>query len=663
MNAASATRSTRMQRAVGGPSSFPVGAFVAGLLLGASWTWWGLKQGAYFTSVFNPGIIVLCAALVLLLWAAPWRARLSLSRPARWCALGLAGLATWTLASALWSPAPDVSVSDAQRVLAYLASFALGAWLCNMLGRRMELALLPVVAAAGIVGVVTVVQLLHSTDLNLMLNSDGTLQYPLGYRNATAAFFLIAVWPALSLAVSRDLDPRLRVLSAAVASLALGLGALCQSRGSFFGIAFALVVYLLASQRRLAALRWLFVAAIPLAIVIPSALDLFQSVNGGSLDGALAPMRDSGRGVLIGVAVTFVLASLLLAVEADLARRKPPGWANPRTGAAFTLIVIVAALFAFTVKVSNPIGWVGDRFDQFEAGEPDLSQGSSRFTLNTGSDRSDIWRVALAAGADDPLFGDGSGGFQYRYLRDRQSVTQLARDAHSVELEMFSELGVPGLLLLVASLSGATLAILRARKLGPGASVLSVGALAAAAYWLGHSSLDWFWSYPAVTAPVFGLIGAACAPTMLDLKPAPRNKRTRVALGVLALVLAASVVPAVLSGRFLENATAEFRTDLPAAYDDLAKARSLNPLSDEPILTEGFIAKRAGDPERAISAFKEAIRKRPEEEAGHLFLADMYAKRQPDLARAEVAAAARLNPLGSRLAPLRARIKRLSSPR
>lgn len=59
-----------------------IGALAALLLLTVTWTWWAIKQGAYFGVVLYPGLVLLCSGLMALLRAAPWRANLRLSRPA-----------------------------------------------------------------------------------------------------------------------------------------------------------------------------------------------------------------------------------------------------------------------------------------------------------------------------------------------------------------------------------------------------------------------------------------------------------------------------------------------------------------------------------------------------------------------------------------------------
>ncbi len=100
-----------------------------------------------------------------------------------------------------------------------------------------------------------------------------------------------------------------------------------------------------------------------------------------------------------------------------------------------------------------------------------------------------------------------------------------------------------------------------------------------------------------------------------------------------------------------------FRADTEQAYDDLALARDLNPLSDRPALTEGSIALALDDTERAIAAFDEAIRERPEEYVGHFFLALIFARDDPARARDELAVVAELNPLEHRIEEIEERIE------
>lgn len=628
------------------------GAPFAIVVLSGVWAWWAIDQGAYFGRVFFPGLILLCGVLMMLLQAAPWVARLSLSSPARIALVALVALAAWTLASGLWSPSPDIAISDAQRVLGYALAFGLGIWLCNLLGERMELALTPVVIAAGAVAIVTAVTMVTTDNAPHVLAVDGTLEYPLQYRNANAAYFAIAFWPALTLAAARTLQWWVRALAATVATTSLALALLSQSRGSYIGIAVALVAYLAVSRNRFRAAAWLTVCALPALLAVPAANDLYAAAKSGNQHHLVESLHSAGHRVVIVVALALLFSLLALRAEPRMPAVRKPSWATPRAGRLALVAGLVALLVSFIAAVGNPADWIGHKFDQFEAGEPDFSKSSNRFTLNAGSNRSDVWRVALDAGKDNPVLGDGAGGFQYRYTHDRHEASQIARDAHSFELEYFSELGIPGLLLVLAAV-GATLAgMLRSRKLGPRAATVVAGAVAAGAYWASHTSIDWFWPYPAVTAPVFALAGAACAPAMRTLGERSPHGGNRLAIGICALALAISIVPLFLSDRYVDASYASFRTDPAAAYGDLDRAAQLNPLSDQPLLARGAIANRLGDRAAAIDAFRDAVRKRPEEWAGHFFLAQLYAPADTARAKAELARVRELNPLSDRIQSL-----------
>ena len=239
---------------------------------------------------------------------------------------------------------------------------------------------------------------------------------------------------------------------------------------------------------------------------------LFSASGGG--------IRDVG-GELHTAALVTVLTTVAAAVLGALAARNESrlrglGNDTPRGNRAVArgLIALAAvALIGFVVATGNPFSWIGDRVDEFRnAGTPNLSASGSRYGFNVGSNRYDAWRVALSDAGDDPIFGDGGGGYRYSYLVKRQAATQDIHDAHSVELEVLSELGVVGLILLIAAVGGAFVGAYRARPLGPTARIVSAAALASGTYWIVHTSVDWFWPYPAITAPVLALLGSAAAP-------------------------------------------------------------------------------------------------------------------------------------------------------
>ena len=582
-----------------------IGAFAALLLLTATWTWWGIKQGAYFGVVLYPGLVLLCAGLVVLLHAAPWRANLGLSRPTVLALGGVFGLAAWSALSAIWSPSPDVALADAQRIAVYGLAFVLGLWLCNLLGPRMQLALAPLAIAGALAGLVTLFVLAFGDDVSSYLEINGTLQYPLGYRNANAAFFAIAAWPALALAQWAGLSWSARAAALGAATLCLELALLSQSRGFVIAGAAAIVVYAIFTPGRARAILWLCLAALPALVVLPALSDLYAAANDSGLESALTQLPDAARAALGGCALAIIAGAVAVRVEARFKPRPESVKRADRVATGGLIAVAVIAVVGFVVATGDPVDWVGQRVDEFQnEGTPDLSAEPSRFGFNTGSERLDLWEIAVQDAAADPLFGDGAGGYQYSYLQDRSVAAQNVRDAHSVELEVLSELGAPGLILLGLAIAGALVGALRARRLGPAAAALSAAALTAFAYWIVHSSIDWFWAYPAITAPVFALLGSACAPALLT--PQRPDHRAHRWIALVVVVLAVSAIPPYLSERYTNQAFATWAIDLDDAYADLDRAATLNPLSEEPLMAEGAIAREAGDTERAITAFREA---------------------------------------------------------
>lgn len=622
-------------------------AWFALALLAVIWSWWAWQKGGYFETVLLPGAILLCVGAALLVLFSPGRPELRHRRSAVTALVALTALGVWSLLSALWSPAPNVAIGDGQRILVYALAFGLGLWLCNLLGPRMRLALVPLAAAGAFAGVATVIGLLTADDPRQYLEIDGTLDYPLGYRNANAAFFAIALFPAVGLAADRALDWRVRGLALATATLCLDLAMLSQSRGSMPAALAAFVVYALLSPLRVRALSWLALGVLPALGLLPALDALYSAANDEGARAAASELH--GAGVAAAVTSGIALAIGLLAARFE---RRLPGlgsdsarWNRAVSGGLAGGAAIAA--IGFVLAVGDPADWIEDRAHEFRhAGTPDLSAEGSRFTFNAGSDRYDLWRVALDDAADDPLRGDGGGGYQYTYLRGRESPGQTARDAHSVELEVLAELGVPGLLLLLTALGAMAVATNRARRSNRSAAALSAIALAAATYWLVHASIDWLWAYPALTAPTFALLGAAAAPGLPTVAHPPMRLGRGLLLAGLA-VLALSAIPPFLSKRYVNRAFDGWRSDLERAYQDLDRARSLNPLSDSPLLAEGAIARAAGDRGRALRAFREATAERPEEWAGHYVIAVLLIDTDRRTARAEAAVALELNPLDS----------------
>jgi len=610
--------------------------YVALVAMTATWTWWTLDSGAYFGVVFYPGAILMLGVLLVMLRVANWHGRLSGAPLIAVVALGV--LALYTFVSIVWSPAREAALSDSHRVILYAVAFGIGVWTCHLLGRRMALALLPLAAAAGIAGLVTLFRLL-TADAAFPLLEFGVLELPLGYHNANAAFFVCALFAALGLAADDERDWRLRGTMAGIATMCAGLALLSQSRGSVLAALVGFAAFVAISQSRLRALVYLAIGLVPAALVAPVLLDVYSTAAG---DG---DVLDAMRLAAAALGVVAVLAALVGGAVAVSERRLEPSPGSVRIARRVVAgLAVLAGLVGGVLFVSsqgNPVDWVNQRFSEFEqGGTPDLER--SRFAFNAGSERYDYWRVALDEFAQDPVRGAGAGAFQYSYLRDGDS-TETPRDAHSVEIELLSELGIPGLALFAIFVVAVVVAGLRSRRLGPAAAALCAGAFAAAGYWLAHASIEWFWTYPGVTAPVMALLGSACAPAVLW----PGHRSPRLGRGLLAfgaVVVALTMLPPFLSERYTDQAYRGWRSDPQGAYSALDRAATLNPFSDAPLLAEGAIARKLGEIERALAAFEEALERKPDEWVAHYYHGLLLARDDPDAARRELELAAELSP-------------------
>jgi hypothetical protein len=119
-------------------------------------------------------------------------------------------------------------------------------------------------------------------------------------------------------------------------------------------------------------------------------------------------------------------------------------------------------------------------------------------------DRAAWWHTARTAGFHHPLQGAGAGTFHDLY----QSLPA-AHDAHSLYLQTFAELGVPGLLLVVALV---VLPIVAAFRTGQTAVAAGLVVFAL------HTGVDWDWQLPAVTVAWLALAARASVSSPLNLR-------------------------------------------------------------------------------------------------------------------------------------------------
>src|SRR5581483_3847628 len=221
-----------------------------------------------------------------------------------------------------------------------------------------------------------------------------------------------------------------------------------------------------------------------------------------------------------------------------------------------------------------------------------------------GHERGAYWSVGGRAAGERPLLGSGAGTYVLSWLRLRHEGIDTL-DAHSLYLETLDELGIIGLVLVLAVVLVPLGAGLRLRG-----SPVAAGSTAAFAAWVLGAGVDFHWEMTGVTAPAF-VLGAAL--TAAADRPAPIARTGgRVAAGAVLGVAAAAAVLALLGNEALARAQdALGRSDYAAAARGARDARRWQPWSPQPLELTGFALAGRGERVRAAAAFVRAASQEP----------------------------------------------------
>ncbi len=531
-------------------------------------------------------------------------------------------LAVWQALSAAWSPLPSLARDDALLTLFYAVTLAVA--LVTVRGAPEGLAVTAGVAVVGGgLALATALAVRYGTDPGRYFVGDGRLAWPVTYPNGDAAMFLVGLWPALVLAAERRLPSVLRGLALGAATATLAGWLLTQSKGGGVALVVSAIVLFAASPQRL---RLLVPTAIAAALVGPQFGPLTAPFNAGP---ELTSTAHHGAFTLLWLVAAAGVAGTAYAL---LDRRIELSARAHRVAqfgvAALVVAAAVAGAAAFFGSVDHPRRFAADKWHSFK--HLPRNEAARTHFVSLGSNRYDFWRVALDDFRHHPVAGIGGRGFGPAYLIEGRSGETPAR-AHSVELDVLSELGVPGLLLLVVGLGGPLVVCFRRLRLR---EPTATAAFAASAYWIVHASGDWNWTIPALGLPFFVLLGAGAAGRGGMPRPWVTWTATGLAIAAALLAFAPPWLSARLSAHVLEGSSSR--------ASELRWARRLDPLSVQPYLVE---AQTASSPAAAIAPLRKAAGKQPRsvEVRYELGLAYLRARRHAE-ARRELRAALALNP-------------------
>jgi O-antigen ligase len=572
----------------------------------------GFEAGGFFPGSTALAAIGVAVALILRIGAArdpfgglTWRSAVAIA--------AIALLAVWTLLSSAWSHAPGRAVLEFDRVLLYLLVLVLFATLRRRQGSRTALA-----GGFGLGSLVLCTAALATRTLPAVFPirpeiANDRLAYPLTYWNALGLLAALGIIIFLGLSASERLPRALRALAAAAVPILAATLLLTFSRGAIAAGLVGLLV--LCATCRSRALLFALVATGPATALVASVG--YSATALAAVDPTGAAAISEGHHVALVVGLASVASAILRAALArwDTPRERDPvlGGRVRRALTVLAAVVVAAAAGGGAVAFDLPhkLSHQYDRFvvnQQLKPGQPIRERLLN--PANTG--RLSAWRVAVDSWKSESLHGTGAGTYQNQWNRLRDEGQDLV-NAHSLYLEVLSDLGLVGLALLVLGLVMLVTGVATRVK----GSDRAVGAslLAAASSWLLHAGVDWDWQMPVITWWLFAAGGLGLARGRQGRGPAlavpGRFARVLGMLGVGLVVLLAAQVG--LSQRNLTRSIAAFdRGDCNGAVRHALDATSYIGARAEPYEVIGYCDARYGHTRLAIAAVANAINRDPE---------------------------------------------------
>jgi hypothetical protein len=566
---------------------------VAPALVGVTVLALAASDGGYFATAWGWSAVLLCwvVGIGVIVGVPPTLTRL------QWTMLGgLALLATWSAASALWSIAPAESVLDAERGLLYTAAAA-----------AFVLLVQPGAGASVLSSLALAVTLTDGYALATRLFPDrlgvydnavahGRLYQPVGYWNALAAVSAIGIVLLLG-HVAHARVTWVRALSAASLLVVVPTLYFTYSRGALMaGLGgLAVAVALDPRRRRFAAA---LLATAPWAALGTAAAWSSDALNASTTD--VGQAAADGRRLVVVLLLCAAAAAACVAAPPRAVRRVAPS-ARGRRLLAIGVATATLALAAGVVgSHGGPVAVVkraGDALRAPSPGTPRRDALSDRLSSLSLNGRLTLWSAAWDDIVAHPLAGSGAGSFG-RYWVGHAPDSQFVRDAHDLYLEAFAEVGLVGVALLTAALAAPLAAAMRRR-------VTPVIAVAAGGYtvFLLHAAVDWDWEVPAVTVTAL-----ACAAVMLapDVRR-PAGRWMRALLGAGAVGCAALAMLGFVSNNALSKASeATHARAFAEAQSHARTAIRWAPWSAAGWIALGDAYAKEGDRRRAADAYAHA---------------------------------------------------------
>ena len=292
------------------------------------------------------------------------------------------------------------------------------------------------------------------------------LSEPVGYWNGLGVLLALSI-PLLLRAAVAGADPLRRGLAMAPFPALGGAIFLTSSRGA------TLAAFVGASAFICLARAWLRATGAVVFAAIGSGLAcLILVARPGLVDGTSSG-SDARTALLIAM-----LSLLLGACYGVIGGWRPRVPRVRRRTVALPTAAVALALIVGGIAIAHPLR----RFDNFKQPPKPVAGHEPGFVTahllsGAGNGRWQFWTAALHEWESRPIVGRGAGSYE-AWWAQHASFSYFVRDAHSLYLEVLGELGVVGIVLLLATFVSVLAGLRRSRTRDePAATTAAFGAV------------------------------------------------------------------------------------------------------------------------------------------------------------------------------------------